>query len=339
MLTKDNVTIGIEWRFGPVWPGQRCGTKTRRGTACQRPANNHKNGTFYHGIMQFKNFELAPNQAQALARTRQSFEKAEALGKIDSKFFLYLIEREEINIGQRSNYTTIKKLIEAAEIQNDSQAMAAFTLALLYKKGVALPKDLEKYMLHLRVSADLGLANAALLLGKALSIGVLSDPDYEEARFYLELAQKKEMKGADFLLSQLETQEKREQAAESYQAPKFWQEHLWAAQAFSGLPSSDIEKDEASSDIFSSGEWRSNKVVDLPTMVRSRRTGKNIYGSDGSRYRIRGDTIRSSDGTRFKVKGDSIRASNGVRYKIRGKTIRGSDGTRCRISGKYTRCY
>ena len=43
MLTKDNVTIGIEWRFGPDWPGQRCGAKTRRGTACQRPANK-KNG-------------------------------------------------------------------------------------------------------------------------------------------------------------------------------------------------------------------------------------------------------------------------------------------------------
>ena len=36
MLIKDNVTIGIEWRFGPDWPGQRCGAKTRRGTACQR---------------------------------------------------------------------------------------------------------------------------------------------------------------------------------------------------------------------------------------------------------------------------------------------------------------
>jgi hypothetical protein len=34
MLIKDNVTIGVEWRFGPDWPGQRCGAKTRRGTAC-----------------------------------------------------------------------------------------------------------------------------------------------------------------------------------------------------------------------------------------------------------------------------------------------------------------
>ena len=39
MITKDNVTIGVEWRFGADWPGQRCGAKTRKGTECQRPAN------------------------------------------------------------------------------------------------------------------------------------------------------------------------------------------------------------------------------------------------------------------------------------------------------------
>ena len=27
MIAKDNVTIGIEWRFGLKWPGQRCGAK------------------------------------------------------------------------------------------------------------------------------------------------------------------------------------------------------------------------------------------------------------------------------------------------------------------------
>ena len=42
MRTKDNGNIGIEWRFGPDWPGQRCGAKTRRGTGCQRPANKKK---------------------------------------------------------------------------------------------------------------------------------------------------------------------------------------------------------------------------------------------------------------------------------------------------------
>ena len=49
MLTKDNVTIGIEWRFGPDWPGQRCGAKTRRGTACQRPAKKKNGRCRLHG--------------------------------------------------------------------------------------------------------------------------------------------------------------------------------------------------------------------------------------------------------------------------------------------------
>ena len=31
MLTKGNVKIGLEWRFGPDWPGQRCGAKTSEG--------------------------------------------------------------------------------------------------------------------------------------------------------------------------------------------------------------------------------------------------------------------------------------------------------------------
>ena len=35
MLIKNNVTIGIEWRFGANWPGERCGAKTRNGTPCQ----------------------------------------------------------------------------------------------------------------------------------------------------------------------------------------------------------------------------------------------------------------------------------------------------------------
>jgi len=49
MFTKGNVKIGIEWRFGPDWPGQRCGAKTRRGTACQRPANKKNGRCKLHG--------------------------------------------------------------------------------------------------------------------------------------------------------------------------------------------------------------------------------------------------------------------------------------------------
>ena len=49
MLTKGNVKIGLEWRFGPDWPGQRCGAKTCRGTGCQRPANKKKGRCRLHG--------------------------------------------------------------------------------------------------------------------------------------------------------------------------------------------------------------------------------------------------------------------------------------------------
>ena len=49
MLTKDNLTIGIEWRFGPDWPRQRCGAKTRRGNACQRPADKKNGRCRLHG--------------------------------------------------------------------------------------------------------------------------------------------------------------------------------------------------------------------------------------------------------------------------------------------------
>ena len=29
-MTNSNLEKGIPWRFGPDWPGQRCGAKTRK---------------------------------------------------------------------------------------------------------------------------------------------------------------------------------------------------------------------------------------------------------------------------------------------------------------------
>ena len=49
MIAKDNVLIGLETRFGADWPGQRCGAKTRRGTACQRPASKRNGRCRLHG--------------------------------------------------------------------------------------------------------------------------------------------------------------------------------------------------------------------------------------------------------------------------------------------------
>ena len=50
MLTKGKVEIGLEWRFGPEWPGQRCGAKTRKAVECQRPANKKKGRCRLHGV-------------------------------------------------------------------------------------------------------------------------------------------------------------------------------------------------------------------------------------------------------------------------------------------------
>ena len=48
-LAKGNVTIGVETRFGPNWPGIRCLAKTRRGTECQRAAYKHNGRCRLHG--------------------------------------------------------------------------------------------------------------------------------------------------------------------------------------------------------------------------------------------------------------------------------------------------
>ena len=49
MLTKGNVKIGLNWRFGPDWPGQRCEAQTRRGTLCQRPGTKRNGRCGLHG--------------------------------------------------------------------------------------------------------------------------------------------------------------------------------------------------------------------------------------------------------------------------------------------------
>ena len=48
-LAKGNITIGVETRFGPNWPGIRCLARTRRGTECQRPAYKHNSRCALHG--------------------------------------------------------------------------------------------------------------------------------------------------------------------------------------------------------------------------------------------------------------------------------------------------
>ena len=48
-LVYLNLKKGFPWQFGPVWPGQRCLAKTRRGTACFKPALQGKTRCQLHG--------------------------------------------------------------------------------------------------------------------------------------------------------------------------------------------------------------------------------------------------------------------------------------------------
>ena len=63
MLTKANVKIGLNWRFGPDWPGQRCGARTRQGTPCQSPAYSHNHRCRLHGGL-----STGPRTEEGLAR-------------------------------------------------------------------------------------------------------------------------------------------------------------------------------------------------------------------------------------------------------------------------------
>ena len=49
MIAKGSVTIGLETRFGPNWPGVRCGARTKAGGACQRPAVKRTGRCSRHG--------------------------------------------------------------------------------------------------------------------------------------------------------------------------------------------------------------------------------------------------------------------------------------------------
>ena len=49
MITKDNCDIGQATRFGPHWPGKRCGAKTRAGGICPKPAYKDSGRCHNHG--------------------------------------------------------------------------------------------------------------------------------------------------------------------------------------------------------------------------------------------------------------------------------------------------
>ena len=48
-VTKSIAERGKATRFGPDWPGKRCGAKTRQGTGCRRPAYKQNGRCRLHG--------------------------------------------------------------------------------------------------------------------------------------------------------------------------------------------------------------------------------------------------------------------------------------------------
>ena len=85
------------WQFGPDWPGRRCGAKTRRGTACLKPALSGKNRCQLHGgkstgVKGGRNGnyrhgrytkEAIANRRAANVRVRGLIREAKALGLLD----------------------------------------------------------------------------------------------------------------------------------------------------------------------------------------------------------------------------------------------------------------
>ena len=62
-MTNSNLEKDIAWRFGADWPAQRCGAKTRRGTACQKPPIQGKTRCRLHGGL-----STGPRTAEGRAR-------------------------------------------------------------------------------------------------------------------------------------------------------------------------------------------------------------------------------------------------------------------------------
>ena len=80
-LVKGNVTIGVQTRFGPNWPGIRCLAKTRRGTECQSAAYKHNGRCRLHGGLSTgaRNQEGIPRISEAnIKHGRQANDKLAA---------------------------------------------------------------------------------------------------------------------------------------------------------------------------------------------------------------------------------------------------------------------
>ena len=106
-ITKHISELGTATRFGANWLGERCGAKTRRGTACQRPAHKINGRCSLHGGL-----STGPKSIEGLQRiseanlkhgrfTKDRLERQRHAAKVGRECAakLKIIEQSLINAG------------------------------------------------------------------------------------------------------------------------------------------------------------------------------------------------------------------------------------------------
>jgi hypothetical protein len=110
-LTKGNVNIGLNTRFGPNWPGQRCLAKTRRGTECQRAAYKHNGRCRLHGGL--STGARTPEGLQRISEANLKHGR-QTKGKLEAK-------RHAAKVGRRvtGELKRLERQLEGAELMPD----------------------------------------------------------------------------------------------------------------------------------------------------------------------------------------------------------------------------
>lgn len=310
----------------------------------------HADGALAAGKLMLKQVDSSKDPKATTALAKESLLAAKKAGALEANFWLFLIEKEQINAGEIQRYTTLDGMHLLLEEPSTAQGPAALELAGLYFAGVHVAKDDKRFLELLTIAADNGDAKASFLLGKAHLEGVHGDPDYGKAKFYLSFAKKKGFAGTDRLLTKLNQRIDRERKVDSFDPPVDWHLDFIATQfAMKRRPSKN--RSQKNNYASPSSIWDEDTGSKFVTYHRS---GNNFWGSDGNSFQVNGNTITGSDGSQFQVQGSYIHGSDGRSFNIIGSTIWGSDGSSynvigntimgntgqsCSSSGLFTRCY
>lgn len=101
-------SYGVATRFGPDWPGERCGARTKAGTPCQRPAVKKTGRCTRHGgkstgpRTEEGRAQIAAAQFKHGRLTKEARAEAKRRAQVGREIRAELrdIEREAIAMGQ-----------------------------------------------------------------------------------------------------------------------------------------------------------------------------------------------------------------------------------------------